>query len=194
MHCTALAAPLHPHEAPSQPWEVITLDLLRPLPMSNRYNAILIIVNRLTKHVKFEAMHVELTTEGFVKTLRDRVFCNHGLLRKVIHDHDPQFVNKYIKSLFDLLGIKQNASTAFHPITEGQTERINQDIEEYLHIFVNQQQDNWDEWLLITEFCHNDREHSATKQMPFFLNTGQHSMERHRDSLHVKQQISEYLL
>jgi len=58
--------------------------------------------------------------------------------------------------LFDLLGIKQNASTAFHPATDGQTERMNQDIEEYLRIFVNQQQDNWDEWLSIPEFCHND--------------------------------------
>ena len=53
-------------------------------------------------------------------------------------------------------------------------ERMNQDIEEYLRIFVNQQQDNWTEWLSIAKFCHNDREHSATKQTPFFLNAGQH--------------------
>jgi len=68
-HRTSPAAPLHPHEAPSRPWEIITLDLLRPLPMSNGYNAILVIVDRLTKYVKFEATHVELTTEGFAKTL-----------------------------------------------------------------------------------------------------------------------------
>jgi len=172
-HCSSPATPLHPHEAPSRPWEVITLDLLGLLPMSNGYNAILVIVDRLTKYVKFEATHVELTTEGFVKTLQDRVFHNHGLPRKIIHDQDPQFVNKYIKSLFDLLGIKQNASTAFHLITDGQTEQMNQDIEEYLHIFVNQQQDNWNKWLSIAEFCHNDQEHTM-KQTPFFLNAGQH--------------------
>ena len=142
--------------------------------MSNGYNAILVIVDRLTKYVKFKATHVELTTEGFAKTLRDRVFRKHGLPRKIIHNRDPQLVNKYIKSLFDLLGIKQNASTTFHPATDGQTERMNQDIKEYLCIFVNQQQDNWDKWLSIAEFCHNDREHSATKQTPFFLNAGQH--------------------
>jgi len=173
-HRTLPAAPLHPHEAPSRPWEIITLDLLGPLPMSNSYNAILVIVDQLTKYVKFEATHIELTAEGFAKTLRDRVFRNHGLPRKIIHNRHPQFVNKYIKSLFDLLGIKQNASTTFHPATNGQTERMNQDIEEYLRIFVNQQQDNWDEWLSIAEFCHNDWEHSATKQTPFFLNAGQH--------------------
>jgi hypothetical protein len=78
-HRTAPAAPLHPHEAPSRLWEIITLDLLGPLPMSNGYNAILVIVDRLTKYVKFEATHVELTAEGFAKTLRDRVFRDHGL-------------------------------------------------------------------------------------------------------------------
>ena len=173
-HRTSPAAPLQPHDAPSQPWEIITLDLLRPLPMSNGYNAILVIIDRLTKYVKFEATHVELTAEGFAKILRDRVFRDHGLPQKIIHDRDPRFVNKYIQSLFALLGIRQNASTAFHPATDGQTERMNQDVEEYLRIFVNQRQDNWTEWLSIAKFCHNDREHSVTKQTPFFLNAGQH--------------------
>jgi len=90
--------------------------------MSNGYNAILVIVDRLTKYVKFKATHVELTAEGLAKTLRDRVFRDHGLPWKIIHDRDPCFVNKYIRSLFDLLGIRQNASTAFHPATDGQTE------------------------------------------------------------------------
>jgi hypothetical protein len=142
--------------------------------MSNGYNTILVIVDQLTKYVKFEATHVELTAKGFAKTLRDRIFRNHGLPRKIIHDRDPRFINKYIKNLFDLLGIKQNTSTTFHPATDGKMERMNQDIEEYLCIFVNQRQDNWDEWLSIAKFCHNDREHSATEQTPFFLNAGQH--------------------
>ena len=105
-HCTLPAALLHPHEALSWPWEIIMLDLLGLLPMSNGYNTILIIVDQFTKYVKFEATHVELTAEGFMKVLWDQVFCDHGLPWKIIHNCDTQFVNKYIKALFNLLSIK----------------------------------------------------------------------------------------
>jgi len=86
--------------------EIIMLDLLGLLPMSNGYNTILIIVDQFTKYVKFEATHVELTAEGFMKVLWDQVFCDHGLPWKIIHNCDTQFVNKYIKALFNLLSIK----------------------------------------------------------------------------------------
>jgi hypothetical protein len=70
--------------------------------------------------------------------------------------------------------LEQNPSTAHHPQTDGQTERINQDIELYLRIYCDHLQDDWKEWLAIAEFVHNDSVHSATHQTPFFLNTGQH--------------------
>ena len=73
-----------------------------------------------------------------------------------------------------MLGMKQNLSTAFHPQTDGQTEQMNQPIEEYLRIFINHRQDDWSSWLALAEFTYNNRVHSATKQTPFFLNYGQH--------------------
>ena len=171
---TPAATPLHPFDPPSRPWEVITTDLIGPLPESQGYNAILVIVDWLSKAIKLEATHLELTAEGFARILRDRVFRDHGLPRRIIHDRDPRFVAKYLKELFRLIGIDQNPSTAYHPQTDGQTERMNQSVEQFLRIFVNHHQDDWKEWLSIAEFSSNDRPHSATHETPFFVNAGQH--------------------
>jgi hypothetical protein len=92
----------------------------------------------------------------------------------MIHDRDTRFVSKYITELFGLLGIKQNPSTAYHPQTDGQTERMNQIVEQYLRIFINYRQDDWKEWLPMAEFSYNNSVHAATQQTPFFINYGQH--------------------
>ena len=76
--------------------------------------------------------------------------------------------------LFEILGIKGNPSTTYHPQTDGQMERVNQEIKEFLTMFINKKQDNWSDWLAIAQFCHNDQEHSATGYSPFFLNYGHH--------------------
>jgi hypothetical protein len=74
-----------------------------------------VIVDWFSKAVKFEATHMELDSEGLARILRDRVFQDHGLPHRIIHDRDPRFVSKYIRGLFSIIGIKQNPSTAFHP-------------------------------------------------------------------------------
>ena len=79
-----------------------------------------------------------------------------------------------MKELFKVLKIKGNPSTAYHPQTDGQTERVNQEVKEFLAMFVNDRQDDWSKWLALAQFCHNDREHSATKYSPFFLNYRYH--------------------
>ena len=105
---------------------------------------------------------------------RDRIFVEHGIPEKVISDRGSQFVSKFMTELFEILRIKGNPSTAYHPQTDGQTERVNQEIKEFLAMFVNEKQDDWSDWLAIAQFCHNDREHSATGYSPFFLNYGHH--------------------
>src|SRR5277367_5976491 len=79
-----------------------------------------------------------------------------------------------MKDLFHLLGTSQNPSTAYHLQTDGQSERMNQTLEQYLRIFVSFRQNNWKEWLSLAEFSYNDSAHAATQQTPFFLNYGQH--------------------
>jgi hypothetical protein len=83
-------------------------------------------------------------------------------------------MSKFMTDLFKLLGTQQNPSTAYHPQTDGQTERMNQTLEQYIRVFANYRQDDWKEWLAIAEFSYNDSVHAATQQTPFFLNYGQH--------------------
>src|SRR5882724_6359622 len=80
----------------------------------------------------------------------------------------------FMRSLSQLLKIRIAASTAYHPQTNGQTERVNQEVEQFLRLSVNQRQDDWDEWLSIAEFAYNNRVHTSTHSSPFMLNTGQH--------------------
>ncbi len=77
-----------------------------------------------------------------------------------------------MKDLYDLLQIKGNFSTAYHPQTDGQTERVNQEVEKYLRMFVNHLQTDWAEWLSLAAFAHNNRTHSSTGKSPFKINYG----------------------
>ncbi len=78
-------------------------------------------------------------------------------------------MSKFMTKLYKMLDITLNASTAFHPQTDGQTERVNQEIEKYLRIFINHRQDDWVDWLPLTEFAHNNRIHSTTGKSPFMV-------------------------
>ncbi|SJL08320.1 uncharacterized protein ARMOST_11683 [Armillaria ostoyae] len=84
----------------------------------------------------------------------------------VISDRGSQFVLEFMKELYQMLDIKQNASTASHPQTDGQMEQVNQEVEKYLCIFINHRQDDWADWLPLAEFAYNNRTHSATGQIP----------------------------
>ena len=79
-----------------------------------------------------------------------------------------------MRELNRLLGIQTRPSTAFHPQTDGQTERVNQELEQYLRLYVNTRQDDWAEWLASFEFAYNNHQHSTTRQTPFELDNGQH--------------------
>jgi hypothetical protein len=83
-----------------------------------------------------------------------------------------------MRVLLKLLGIRGNPSTAYHPQTDGQTAQMNQELEQYLRIYVNYQQDDWSEWLSLAEFAYNNQEHSVTKCSPFFANYGRHCYDR----------------
>jgi hypothetical protein len=93
-----------------------------------------------------------------------------------------------MRDLLKLLGIKGNPSTAYHPQTDGQTEWMNQELEQYLRIYVNYQQDDCLEWLSLVEFAYNNQEHSATKCSPFFANYGRHPNKGTNQDLQVKSQ------
>ena len=87
-------------------------------------------------------------------------------------DRGPQFVAEFTKEVYRLLGIKLAATIVYHPQGDGQTERINQELEQFLQLFINQQQDDWDNLLLFAEFQYNNHIHSTTQNVPFLLDTG----------------------
>jgi len=90
----------------------------------------------------------------------------------VISDRGPQFVAGVTKKLNKMLGIETKLSTAYHPETDGQTERTNQELEQYLRMYVNHRQNNWAEWLVTAEFAFNNKVHTATRSSPFQVNYG----------------------
>jgi len=94
----------------------------------------------------------------------------HRLLESVVSDRRPQFAAELMKELNKILGIETRLSTAFHPQTDGQMERMNQELEQYLRFFVDHRQKDWLEWLASAEFTVNNKVHTATKVSPFMAN------------------------
>lgn len=170
----AKAAPLHPNEIPSRPWTHISVDMVTGLPKSNGHDAIIIIVDRFSKEILPIACSTELSSEDWAKILCDEVYAKHGMPQVVISDRGTVFVSKFMKDLYNLLQIKGNTSTAYHPQTDGQTKWVNQEIEKYLRMFVNHLQNDWAEWLSLAAFAHNNRTHSSTGKSPFEINYGYH--------------------
>ena len=171
---TPRANPLVPTEVPGGPWEVITWDIVGPLPMSQSKDGILVIVDRFTKRVILEPISMKLTSEGASKILKDRVFRNHGIPKKIISDRDPRFVSKMIREFYHGLGITAAPSTAYHPQTDGQTERVNQEVEIFLRHYISYEQDDWAGLLSVAEFALNNKEHGSTGYSPFYLDMGRH--------------------
>jgi len=131
------------------------------------------VVDSVSKQVHFIPTHTTVTAEGAARLFLHQVWKLHGLLKCVISDCRPQFVARFTKELYRLLGIKLASSTAWHPQTDGQTERVNQELDQYLWLFVNERQDDWYDLLPMAEFQHNNHVHSATQQPLFLLDTGQ---------------------
>ena len=97
----------------------------------------------------------------------------HGLPKSIILDRGPQFIAGLMRELNRILGIESKLSTAFYPQTNGQIERVNQKLEQYLRMFINYRQEQWPNWLETAEFVYNDKVHLSTKILPFKANYGQ---------------------
>lgn len=168
----------HPHlrplEVPKVPWRHLSMDFIEPLPPSNNFNSILVIVDRLTKWSIFIPTTTKLSAPGLATLFTSCVLSQHGLPDSIVSDRGSKFVSKFWRHLMAQLGIRLNLSTAYHPQTDGQTERVNQTVEQYLRIFTSYNQDDWDILLPQASFHYNNTLHSATRLTPFFANFGYH--------------------
>src|SRR5882724_7062382 len=106
--------------------------------------------------------------------LLSQVFTKHGTLTNIVSDWGKDLISHFWRLLGQLLGIKANLSTAYHPETNGQTEWVNQILEQYLQVYINYQEDDWVNLLPLAKFMYNNTLHSATMVTPFFTNKGFH--------------------
>jgi len=121
----------------------------------------------------FIATTEKTLVEGLTKLFQDHIWKLHGLPESIISDKGVQFAAGIMKELNNLLEIQTKLSTAYHPQTDGQTERINQELEQYLRVFIDHRQEQWPDWLEMVEFAYNNKIHVATKTLPFKANYGQ---------------------
>jgi len=111
-----------------------------------------------------------MSAEGLARLFRDNMWKLHGLPKSIISDRGPQFAVGLIRELNQMLEIESKMSTVFYPQTDGQTERVNQELEQYLRMFIDHQQEQWPNWLGTAEFAYNNKVHSSTKTSPFKAN------------------------
>jgi len=123
------AGKLMSNSIPEKPWMHISADFITKLPLAQGYDAILVVVDRLMKMVHFIPTTEKTTAEGLARLFRDNVWKLHGLPESIISDRGPQFAAGLMRELNEILGIKSKLSMAFHPQTDRQTERVNQELE-----------------------------------------------------------------
>jgi len=155
-----------PNSIPEKLWAHISADFITKLPLAQGYNSILVVVDWLTKIVYFIPTTEKTTAEGLARLFRDNVWKLHRLLESIISDKGPQFAAGLIRELNRILGIKSKLSTAFHPQTDGQIERVNQEFEQYLRMFIDHRQEQWPEWLETAKFAYNNKAHSSLGSCP----------------------------
>jgi len=168
---------LQPLPIPDAPWQSISMDSIIKLPLSNGFDSILVIVDRFTKMAHFiPYQELGFDSPNLATLYQQHIFRLHGLPKDIVSDRGPVFNSKFWRAFTSGLGIKCNFSTAFHPQTDGQTERVNQTLEQYLRMFCSYQQNNWADLLSSAEFTYNNTDHSSTKYSPFYANTGYHPL------------------
>jgi hypothetical protein len=161
-------------QVPFRNWNSIAMDFITGLPKSGGADAILVVVDRLSKMAHFIPTNETITAKDLAKIYFDNIFKIHGLPADITSDRGSLFTSHFWEGLCACLNTKQNLSTAFHPQTDGQTERVNGILEQYLRAYCNYQQDNWRDLLTMAEFSYNNSVSETTKVSPFFANYGYH--------------------
>ena len=166
--------PMMPLPIPTRPWQWVSLDLITALPRSRSGNdAIVVFVCKLTKMVHYVATTTNVTAPQLATLFMREVVRLHGVPEAILSDRDPRFTAHFWRAFWAQLGTTLTMSTAYHPQTDGQTERANRTLEEQLRARVNFAQSDWDEHLAAAELASNNAQQSSTGFSPFYLNYGQ---------------------
>jgi len=162
-----------PLELPYAPWQSIAMDFITELPQSEGCDQLCVIVDRFTKMAHFIPLK-EKTALDLARIFAKEIWKNHGLPTDIVSDRDSRFTSEVWREFLKILDIRPRMSTAFHPQTDGQMERLNQTIEAYLRDFVGHEQDDWVRLLPMAEFAYNNSVTTGNGVMRFYANYGFH--------------------
>ncbi|CAA9373459.1 hypothetical protein AVDCRST_MAG94-4350 [uncultured Leptolyngbya sp.] len=167
---------LQPLPAPRGPWTDITMDFVTGLPPSKRrreaFDAILVVVDRYTKMAHYIPTRKTIDAPELADVFLEEILRLHGVPQSIVSDRGTVFTAQFWSALCFHTKIRRKLSTAFHPQTDGQTERQNQTLEQYLRSYVNYYQDDWVSWLPMAEFSYNNSLHASIGCSPFFAQNG----------------------
>ncbi|WVZ52573.1 hypothetical protein U9M48_003621 [Paspalum notatum var. saurae] len=159
---------LQPLKVPEWKWEEITMDFIVGLPRTQKgYNSIWVVVDHLTKVAHFIPVNITYSGARLAELYISRIVCLHGVPKKIISDRGSQFTSHFWEQLHDSLDTKLRFSTAYHPQTDGQTERTNQVLEDMLRACAIQYGTSWDKCLPYAEFSYNNSYQASLKKSPF---------------------------
>jgi hypothetical protein len=159
---------LQPLPIPSWKWEDISMDFIVGLPnTSKRHDSIWVIVDRLTKTAHFLSVQTTYNAKKYAEIYMDQIVRLHGVPKTIISDHGAQFIARFWEQLQHALGTKLIQSSAYHPQTDGQTERVNKILEDMLRACVLQYDKNWDKCLPLAEFSYNNSYQASIKMALF---------------------------
>jgi transposase InsO family protein len=163
---------LQPLPIPERPWQHISMDF-KSFPKDKKgYNAVFVIIDRLSKRAYSVPCHKTTTAKDMAQLFISNVYRTHGAPETIVSDRGPQFISEFWTEFCRILGIKLKLSTAYHPQTDGQTEIMNQYLDQRLRPFINYHQDDWSDLLPIMDFAQAALPHESTGLTPFFIEFG----------------------
>ncbi len=160
-------------DTPSAPWEVICMDFIGPLPRTARgHDLVMVVVDKLTRWVYYLPTRQTASAQDTFALLDRFVLANHDTPRQIISDRDTRFTSRFWEDLWDSMRTQLKRSTAFHPQTDGQTERANRTLIEQLRSHVDEHQADWDLLLPQLQRANNSAVCFSTGFSPFEMNNG----------------------
>ncbi|WVZ93549.1 hypothetical protein U9M48_039520 [Paspalum notatum var. saurae] len=181
---------LQPLKVPEWKWEEITMDFIVGLPRTQKgYNSIWVVVDRLTKVAHFIPVNTTYLGAKLAELYISRIVCLHGVPKRIISDRGSQFTSRFWEQLHDSLDTKLRFSTAYHPQTDGQTERTNQKLEDMLRSCAIQYGTSWDKCLPYAEFSYNNSYQASEKQVfgPDIIQDAEQQLRIVQENLRVAQ-------
>ncbi|SPO42316.1 related to Gag-pol polyprotein [Pseudozyma flocculosa] len=180
---------LQPLKTPDRPWGSISADFIEGLPLSEGYDSILVVVDRLTKTAVMVPTTKDVTSAQTAALFEKHVFARFGLPDDVTTDRGRQFISEAWRTFAQKHGFAHNLSTAYHPQTDGQTERVNQVLEQYLRLYCSDEQDNWVDLLPTASFAYNNTDGTLLRHCQDRIREAQARSVRNYNNKHQDQQF-----